>query len=136
MLVALTIVTLGRSLVHIFFEDGGAQSIATIPLDDFTENGAASVVLVFALWGLSQLLMAVVYVVVLLRYRALIPLVYVLFVAEWTGRLLIGLGKPIETVGTAPGAVGNLVFPLLGIAMLVLSLQDRRARAPQALESA
>jgi hypothetical protein len=27
---------------------------------------------------------------------------------EWTGRLLVGFAKPFETVGTAPGAIGNL----------------------------
>jgi len=39
--VLLTIVTTARSLVHMFSSDGGAQSIATIPLDSFTANGAA-----------------------------------------------------------------------------------------------
>jgi hypothetical protein len=32
----LAIITIGRSLVHVFAPDGGAHSIATIPLDTFT----------------------------------------------------------------------------------------------------
>ena len=52
-LVLLTIITMARSLVHMFVLDGGAQSIATIPLDGFTPNGANTVILMFALWGLS-----------------------------------------------------------------------------------
>ena len=60
-LVALTIVTIGRSLVHMFAADGGAQSIATIALDIFTEGGANTVITLFALWGLSQLIIGLLY---------------------------------------------------------------------------
>ena len=41
---------------QIFTSDGGAQSIAKLPLDTFTQNGADTVVSLFSLWGLSQLL--------------------------------------------------------------------------------
>jgi hypothetical protein len=37
--------------------------------------------------------------------------------------LLIGMTSEVETVRTPPGAVGNLVFPLVGAAMLYLSLR-------------
>jgi hypothetical protein len=30
--------------------------------------------------------------------------------------------KPIETIGTAPGATANLVFPGIALVMLILSL--------------
>lgn len=46
-----TIITLARSLVHLFAPDGGAQSIATVPLGTFSDNGAATVVHLFALGG-------------------------------------------------------------------------------------
>ena len=52
--VAMTVLTVARSLAHIFPPDGGAQSIATIPLDQFTANGAAVVIHIFSEWGLSQ----------------------------------------------------------------------------------
>ena len=122
-LVPLTLLTLWRSGVHIFYADGGAQSIATIPLDTFTENGAAAVVLIFAMWGLSQLLLGLVYALVLWRYQALIPLMYLLFSTEYIGRALIGLAKAMETVERPPGAVANVIFPVLGLAMLALSLR-------------
>ena len=124
-LVVLTAVTLWRSLAHIFLPDGGAQSIATIPLDTFTPVGASAVVQVFALWGLSQLLLAFFYGVVLWRYPALIPFVYVLFVAEYVGRFLIGLASPPITLERPPGAVGNVVFPVLGALLLALSLKRK-----------
>jgi hypothetical protein len=124
--VALTVMTIGRSLAHVFLPDGGAQSIATIPLDDFTANGAAAVIHIFALWGLSQLLFGLLYVLVLWRYPSLIPLMWLFIVFEWTGRLLTGWGKPFETAGTAPGAIGNLIIPVLALVMFVLSLRKQR----------
>ena len=69
-------------LVHMFAADGGAQSIASIALDAFGDGGANTVITVFALWGLSQLIIGLLYVIVLWRYRSLIPLMYVLFSFE------------------------------------------------------
>jgi hypothetical protein len=128
--VLLTIVTIARSLVHMFSSDSGAQSIATIPLDRFTANGADAVILIFALWGLSQLLIGIVYGIVLWRYRALIPLMYLLMIFEYGMRIVLGTIKPIETTGTAPGAIGNYIIIPLAIIMLVLSLRnsDREAQ--------
>ena len=126
MLIAIAVVTWARSLIHVFRADGGAQSIATIPLDQYTPEGAAAVVMVFALWGLSQLLLAVVLTVVLWRYRNLVPLMYLLLFSEYVGRLLIGMWKPVETLSRPPGAVANIAFPLLSAAMLWLSTRARR----------
>ena len=39
--VAMTILTVGRSLAHMFLPDGGAQSIATIPLEAFPPSAAS-----------------------------------------------------------------------------------------------
>ena len=72
--VPITLVTVIRSLIHSFCIDGGAQSIATILLDTFSRGAADTVVLIFALWGLSQLLLGFNFVLVLWRYRSLLPL--------------------------------------------------------------
>lgn len=125
--VAITLVTLFRSLVHVFLPDGGAQAIATIPLDTYPDAAATAVVVTFALWGLQQLVVGGLYVVVLLRYRALVPLMYLLLVVEYLGRLGIGLWKgPIETVSEPPGARFTLLMIAACSAMLVMSLRPRR----------
>jgi len=115
-----------------FAPDGGAQSIATIPLDSFTSNGADAVILIFAYWGLSQLIIGMIYVVVLWRYKALIPLMYLLMVIEYGMRIILGTLKPMVTVGTAPGAIGNFIIIPLAIIMLILSLRtsDLNAMEP------
>jgi len=121
---AMTVLTVGRSLAHIVLPDGGAQSIATIPLDAFTARGASVVIGMFAQWGLTQLMFGLLYGLILWRYQSLIPLMWVFITFEWTGRLLLGFIKPFETVGQAPGGIGNLVFPVLAVIMLVLSLKE------------
>ena len=124
--VAMTILTIARSLAHIFLPDGGAQSIATIPLDAFSSDASAVIIGMFAQWGLTQLMFGLLYVLVLWRYRSLIPLMWLFVAFEWSGRLLLGFVKPFETLDTAPGAIGNLLFPILALVMLVLALNERR----------
>ena len=58
---ALTVLTLWRSWHHLRAPDGGAQSIATIPLDSYPAGAAATVIGIFALWGLSQLVIGLLY---------------------------------------------------------------------------
>jgi hypothetical protein len=81
----LTTVTIGRSLVHMFAPDGGAQSIATIPLDSYSVEAANVVIHIFAEWGLTQLLFGVLYAIVLWRYKSLIPLMYLFIFIDYTG---------------------------------------------------
>lgn len=121
----LTAVTLWRSQHHLLAADGGAQSIATIPLDAFSSEAASTIIGVFALWGLSQLLIAFLYLLVSIRYRSLIPLMYIIMIAEYAGRLAIGMYKPVVTAGDAPGALINLPMVLVCIFALLGSIYRR-----------
>ena len=123
-----TIVTVVRSLIHMFAPDGGAQSIATIPLDTYTTEAASTVILVFSLWGLSQLLMGIFYVIVNWRYKSLIPLMYLFIFVEYVMRLLLGILKPIETTGTAPGSVINYILPPLAMILFLLSINSTKTK--------
>lgn len=118
----LTAMTLWRSQHHIFAPDGGAQSIATIPLDTYTEGGAQGIITVFALWGLAQLAMGLVMLLAAIRYKSMIPLLWLFIFLEYGGRRLVGIYKPLETVGTAPGQTAAYVFPIIAVVMLVLAL--------------
>ncbi len=121
----ITAVTVVRSLIHMLKDDGGAQSIGTIPLDTYTEAGAATVILIFSYWGLSQLMFGIIQLVVALKYKSLIPLMYLFLILEWTGRLFISMWKPIETAGQAPGGIGNMVLPFICLAMFFLSIKSK-----------
>jgi len=114
-----TIFTIVRSCIHILAPDGGAGSIAGI---DLSVAGGSNIVSIFALWGLSQLLMGIVYLVVFFRYKSLIPFMYLLILAEYSGRIAIGFIKPLIVIHTPPGAIGDYILIPLAILMLILSL--------------
>ena len=118
----ITTVTIVRSIIHILAPDGGAQSIATIPLDTFTQNGSNTVIHIFSQWGLSQLLMGIMYLIVSIRYKSLVPLMYVFIFIEYTGRLGLGYLKPISTVEVAPGAIINYILIPFSVILFVLSM--------------
>lgn len=123
----LTAATIVRSLIHVFAPDGGAQSIATIPLGSYPADAAAAVILMFSLWGLSQLLMGFVYLGVYVKYKSLIPAMYVLLIFEYAMRIVIGQMKPIVTAGTAPGSIGNWIMVPVCVILLILSLMPGKA---------
>ncbi|MFX0004631.1 MAG: hypothetical protein ACFFAA_05250 [Promethearchaeota archaeon] len=112
-------VTLVRSCIHIFFPDGGANVIASI---DVSVAGGNTIISMFALWGLSQLLFGVLYVVVAVRYRSLIPLMFVFIFVEYSMRILIGVFKPIETARVPPGAIGDFIIVPLSLFLMIFSL--------------
>lgn len=82
---------------------------------------------IFALWGLSQLVIGLLYLMAPIRYRSLIPLLYLLLIAEYAARMLIGGFKPVETAGNGLGAVGYLTLMVLAAVMLVLCLIPRKS---------
>ncbi|MFK7804720.1 MAG: hypothetical protein AB8G95_23995 [Anaerolineae bacterium] len=126
----LTAFTLFRALLHLLSQDGGAQSVATIPLDNYSAGAAATLIGIFSLWGMSQLVIGLIYLIASLRYKAMIPLIYALLVVENLGNLFYYYTKPIETAGAAPGDLTYWVFILLGLIMLGLCLIPARQSKP------
>ena len=66
-----------------------------IPLETFTPDGAGAVVSFLAFWGWSLLLFCLLGVLALLRYRAMVPLVFLLLLLEQLGRKWILQALPI-----------------------------------------
>jgi hypothetical protein len=67
----------------------------------------------------------------LIRYRAMIPLMYVLLLLEFLAKKWILLVNPIVRTGTSPSTYVNLVLIALLIAGLVLSLRSKVNRPLQ-----
>lgn len=122
----ITFITIVRSLIHILALDGGAQSIATIPLDTYSVESANTVIFMFGLWGISQLLLGILFLIITIRYKALIPLMYLFIFTEYTLRLILGFFKPITLTGVAPGGIGNYVFIILSILLFMLSMKTKK----------
>jgi hypothetical protein len=117
---------LAVSVTHLFKADGGAQSISTMPLDTYPPSAAQNIVGLMARLGVEQLLLALLLVLVLVRYRAMIPLMYALIVAHYLASRGIALMKPLALAGTSGARTPTLVIAILSVAGLALSLIGRR----------
>jgi hypothetical protein len=94
-----------------------------IALDTFTPAGADAVVAFLGLWGLSLLLLSLLGVLALVRYRAMVPLVFLLLLTEHVGRKLILLALPVAQTGPSPAFSINAIFLVATIVGLVLSIR-------------
>jgi len=120
----ITFINVAIALVGIFSKDGGASADG-IPLDTFGAVGAQAVIAVVALLGLAKLLLGLLFVLALFRYRSMIPLMYVLIVVDYLGHKGILLMKPIVRVGTPFGGFVTATLFALSVIGLVLSLRGK-----------
>ena len=104
-----------RSLEHIFNDDGGAQSIAGIPLDFYIPEASNNIISIFAQWGFSQLVLACILLIVVLKIRELIPLMLLIIALENIFRAGIGQYKSLIISSAPPGAL----TPLIGLVTLI-----------------
>jgi len=118
----IALMKLAMGSVHIFNPTGGAQSVSHMPLETYPMGAVQNVVAVFARMGLEQQLLGVVFVIVLVRYRAMIPLMYAVAVIGNVGVLALGTFKPLSTATPSGARPLHLVLAGLSIVGLVLSL--------------
>jgi len=123
-------VSIVRSLIHFLASDGGAGSIAHIDLS----QGGKNIIFVFGLWGSSQLILAFIQLLVSVRYKALLPLMYILLFLEYCFRAVLGIMKPLvfeAGAGTPPGGYLDKIMIPLALVMLILSLMTKKTKISQ-----
>lgn len=106
------------------------QSVAAgadgFPIDSYTPHAARAVLMLFALTAVGQLTIAVIALAALVRYRAMVPLMFLIVVADQLARRFIVQSWSFPRSDSA--AIGSyigwglLLLPLLG---LILSLIHR-----------
>ena len=121
----LVLVRSAIGLGSIFNGHAAASSADGIPLDTFTPAGAQTVLALFGLLGVSQVVFSVLCIVVLVRYRALIPLMFALLLLYQLSRKLILYFLPIPRTGAPPVSAINLAILGLMIVGLALSLRSQ-----------
>ena len=104
-----------------------ARDADGIPLESFPTAAAQSVVALFAQGSLWRLFFCFVCLIVLLRYRSAVPLMFALLASNYLAAQLLMKFVPLPRVGAPLGPVVNLVLFLLMLAGLCLSLWRRRA---------
>lgn len=105
-----------------------ASSADGIPVQTFGEAGGRAFLFMFAAWGLCQLVLGLASLVVLLRYRSLVPLAFLALLLEQAGRWLLHFHWPVDRVA-APGTYINTALLGLMTLGLVLSLWRPALRA-------
>ena len=114
-----------RSCIHLFAEDGGAQSIAGI---DTSVEGGDNIIAIFHQWGAIQLILAVLLLALFFRYPGLTPLVLLTLALDPVTRFIAGQMMSITATGTPPGeALNGAAFYLLLI-LFISSLVSKKVR--------
>jgi hypothetical protein len=112
-----------QALVSMFDARHTAVAADGLPLDAFTIVAVQAVVSLFVLLGRARLMVFLGGVLVMLRYRSAIPLMFlVLLLDDLTARLTLRLA-PLPRTGTPPGFLVNLVLLALMVLGLVLSVR-------------
>ncbi len=105
-----------------------AEGADGIPFDIFTGAGARVVVALFAMIAFAHLTMCVLSWIVLVRYRAFIPLMFALMLFDQLGRKAIRYFIPMPVNGSPPGTTVTMILLTLMVAGLGLSLWSRDAQ--------
>lgn len=107
------------------------ETIDNVPVGTFPAEAASQLLFLFAAWGLGVFILGFLGIVVLLRYRAMMPLMYLLLLIEQVGRnalSTIHLARPFVSLAARPANLINVGFLLAIVIGLLLSLTGRRSR--------
>lgn len=126
-LAALALAKLAMGTNVMIQPDFVAVSADSMPVDSYGA-AAAPVIAFFAVWGLGQVILALLAALSLIRYRAMAPLMFLMLLIEQLGRKVLLALHPVHTLATglSVNVVTNAAFLALMLIGLVLSLMNRR----------
>ena len=114
-----------RSLVHFLAENSGLVGIATIkefPIIDGLDPN--NIIYLFAsLWGATQVSLTIILLILFIKYKNLIPLIYLICLLDQCFRLISGYLHPLIEdyyINTPPGVISNIPLLLYLIFMFYL----------------
>ena len=116
-----------RSLVHFLSESSGLVGIATIKqfplIDGLNPNNL--IYLFASLWGATQVSLTIILLVLFIKYKSLIPLIYLICLLDQCFRIVSGMLHPLSEeyyINTPPGVISNIPVLIYLITMFYLSL--------------
>ncbi len=105
------------------------QDVDGIPLDTFSAEAASEIVFAASAWGLSLFTISLLGVIALIRYRAMIPLAFLLMTIEQVGRKAMSIAVDGWRLGANELTAGSIINWVLSAAVvlgLLLSVIRRR----------
>lgn len=118
------------SLGSIFNGYTAVTSADGIPIDTYGPAGAQTVLSIVAALGLANVIICLIGIVVLIRYRSLIPFMFAILFVQQLARELVLEMLPIARTGSPAGVSINLVMLIVMAVGLVLSLWPRTDNPP------
>ena len=117
-----------RSLVHFLAENSGLVGIATIKQFPITEGlDPNTIIYLFAsLWGATQVSLMIILLILFIKYKNLIPLIYLICLLDHCFRLISGYLHPLGEdyyINMPPGVISNIPVLIYLMSMLYLSLR-------------
>jgi hypothetical protein len=109
------------------------ESVDRVPVSSFPAEAASHLVFLFSAWGLCVLLLGSIGFIASVRYRAMIPLAFLLLLIEQFGRTLLSvvyLDRPFFPTNVSPAALINWAFLAAAVVGFLLSLWPSK-RPPQ-----
>ncbi len=91
------------------------QGVEGVPLDKFSTKATNAAIVLFGWWGATNLMLNVLGFITVVRYRAMIPLVYLLIAGSHIGQVVLADTAPIA------GMLGaGASRPIIGVAVLLI----------------
>ena len=115
---------LGIALGAIFNGHYAASVADGIPIDSYAPDAGRAFLSLFASLGLSQFVLAALGVLLLFRYRPLVPVFLLVLLMEYLARKGISAWLPIVRSGNAPG--GAINWAIFGVMLVAFVLSMRR----------
>jgi hypothetical protein len=122
-------VTITQGVFIIFNGYSTVMNADGIPLDTYPPAAAQTILALWAQRGLSRLIISLLCVLVLVRYRSAIPFMFALLLLNYLAGQLIFQFVPVVRTGTPPGPIVNMIMFALMIIGLALSLRSRGVRS-------
>ena len=123
-----------RSFTHMFTQDAGLNSIASIII--FPEvnnlNPNSVIYLIGSLWGGSQIVVLFISIIILIKYKSLLSLAWLVFVFDNILRIITMTIHNLDQdylTSTAPGGlVGTSVMLFVTLLMFFISTIERKQK--------
>jgi hypothetical protein len=117
-----------QSVMIIFNGPMTVQSADGVPLETYPAAAAQTILALFAVSSVNRLIISLICVVVLVRYRSAVPLMFVVLGLTYVAGQLILQFIPIVRVGAPPATIVNLTLFGLTIIGFALSLWKRQRK--------
>ena len=119
-----------RSLVHFLSENSGLIGIATIKEFPIIEGlDPNNLVYLFAsLWGATQVSLTLILIILFIKYKSFIPLIYLICLLDQCFRMISGAIHPLTEdyyINTPPGVISNIPILIYLFVMFYLSLKGK-----------